>query len=185
MKRISLTMIHDHLDYFPSFPCPDGYRIRTFARGDERSWAEIEAAAGEFENQQQALERFQTEFSPFLREMENRCFLLETRDGEAIGTATAWYGHLAGEERGRVHWVGIIPSYQGKKLSKPLLTTTMMRLAKDYRKGYLTTQTTSYQAINLYLNFGFTPYFCDDSSKEGWQLVEQVLRRKLFRTYSE
>jgi ribosomal protein S18 acetylase RimI-like enzyme len=111
--------------------------------------------------------------------MEDRCFILEDRHGDAIGTATAWYGHFEGEERGRVHWVGIIPSYQGRKLSKPLLSAVMARLARDHQKVYLDTQTTSYQAVNLYLNFGFVPYLKDESCKEGWLLMEHVLKRKI------
>lgn len=179
MKKIRLEMVRDHMDHFPYFSCPSGYTIRTFVRGDERLWAKIEAEAGEFAKQEQALERFQVEFDPFLSEMENRCFLLENRYGETIGTATAWYGYFEGEKRGRIHWLGIIPSYQGKKLSKPLLTAVMTRLAKDHQKGYLTTQTTSYQAVNLYLSFGFVPYLSDASSKEGWLLMEQILQRRI------
>jgi ribosomal protein S18 acetylase RimI-like enzyme len=99
--------------------------------------------------------------------MENRCFLLEDRHGEAIGMATAWYKHFEGEERGHIHWMGIVSSYQGRKLSKPLLNAVMACLARDHQKAYLDTQTTSYQAVNLYLSFGFIPYLSNDSSKEG------------------
>jgi len=180
MEEISLDMVRDHMDHLPSFSCPSDYSIRTFVRGDERLWAKIKSQAGtSFTNQEQALEHFKEEFSPFLSEMEDRCFLLENRHGDAIGTATAWYGHFEGEERGRVHWVGIIPSYQGRKLSKPLLSAVMARLARDHQKAYLDTQTTSYPAVNLYLSFGFVPYLRDDSDKEGWLLMEQVLHRKI------
>lgn len=179
MRRIPLKMVHDHIDQSPFFACPGGYTIRTFARRDEQLWAKIETEAGEFADQKQALEHFHTEFGPFLSKFEDHCFLLENNKGEAIGTATAWMGIFDGEERGRIHWVGIIPNYQGKKLSKPLLSAAMARLARDYQKGYLTTQTTSYQAINLYLNFGFVPYLCDASSEEGWLLMEQILQRKI------
>jgi GNAT superfamily N-acetyltransferase len=179
VKSIPLTMVREYMDDIPSFSCPGGYTIRTFSRGDEQLWAKIESETGEFANQDQALERFRTEFGPFLSEMEDRCFLLENRYGEAIGTATAWYGDFGGERRGRVHWVGIIPSYQGKKLSKPLLTTVMMRLAREHQKVYLKTQTTSYQAVNLYLSFGFVPYLSHNSCQEGWLLMEQVLQRKI------
>jgi hypothetical protein len=55
----------------------------------------------------------------------------------------------------------------------------MARLARDQAKAYLTTQTTSYPAVNLYLSFGFTPYLGADSVKEGWQLLEEVLHRKI------
>jgi ribosomal protein S18 acetylase RimI-like enzyme len=179
MKEISLEMVRDQMDHLPSLSCPSDYTLRIFIRGDERLWAKIETLAGEFANQEQASEHFKAEFGPFLSAMEDRCFLLEDRHGEAIGTATAWYGHFAGEERGRVYWVGIVPSYQGRKLSKPLLSAVMARLARDHQKAYLDTQTTSYQAVNLYLSFGFVPYLSNDSSKEGWLLMEHILQRKI------
>lgn len=179
MQEISLEMVCDHMDHLPFYPCPGDYRIRTYVRGNERPWAKIETEAGEFANQEQALEQVGEEFRPFLSEMEDRCFFLEDSHGEAIGTCTAWYGHFAGEARGRVHWMGIVPSHQGRKLSKPLLSAVMARLAQDHQKAYLDTQTTSYQAVNLYLSFGFVPYLGNDSSIEGWLLMEQILQRKI------
>src|SRR5450759_4307933 len=98
MKYIPLDMVRDHMDHIPAFSCPSDYAIRTFVRGDERLWARIESLAGEFPNQEQALEHFEKEFGPFLSDMEDRCFILEDRHGEAIGTATAWYGQFEGEE---------------------------------------------------------------------------------------
>lgn len=179
MKYIPLAMIRDHMDHIPVVPCPAGYAIRTFATGDEPRWAQIETLAGEFPDQQHALQRFAEDFGPFLSEMEERGFILENERGDAIGTATAWYGPFAGEERGRVSWVGIVPAYQGRKLSRPLLSAVMTRLARDHPTAYLTTQTTSYRAINLYLSYGFVPYLTDESSQEGWSLMEQVLQRKI------
>jgi hypothetical protein len=55
----------------------------------------------------------------------------------------------------------------------------MARLARNHQKAYLDTQTTSYQAVNLYFSFGFVPYLSNDSSKEGWLLMEHVLQRKI------
>lgn len=180
MKSIRLVMVRDHMDHLPSFSCPDGYRIRTFVRdrGDERRWAEIESAAGEFPDQQQALRRFDEDFGQSLGGLEDRCFILEDARGDAIGTATAWYGRVAGEERGRVHWVGIVPDHQGRGLSKPLLSAVMARLAEHHQKAYLSTRTTNYRAVNLYLAYDFVPYLTDGSSEEGWSMMEHVLHRK-------
>lgn len=172
-------MVRDHMNDLPSFSCPVGYRIRTFRCGEEPLWAAIEAAAGEFPDPEQALQHFNAEFGPYLDAMVHRCFMLETADGAAIGTATAWYGQFEGEERGRVSWVSIIPAYQGRKLSKPLVSAVLAHLAKDHRSAYLTTQTTSYRAVNLYLDFGFVPRLVSDSCRDGWRLMEQVLRRRI------
>jgi ribosomal protein S18 acetylase RimI-like enzyme len=179
MKYISLAMVRDHMYHIPDFSCPGGYTIRNFVKGDEPRWAEIEVLAGEFPDQELALQRFEKDFGSNLDQMEERCFFLEDRSGTAIGTATAWYGLLDGEVRGRVSWVGIVPAYQGRKLAKPLLSAVMNRMAKDHQKAYLTTQTTSYRAINLYLTFGFVPHFIHSSCEEGWSLVEHALNRTI------
>src|SRR5687768_2066658 len=120
---IPLTMLRDTMEDIPSVTCPDGFRIRTFVRGDQGNWARIEALAGEFTDEDEALHDFEDEFGSVLDLMEDRCFLLETSQSEVIGTATAWLGDFAGKERGRVHWVGIVPAFQGRKLAKPLLST--------------------------------------------------------------
>jgi GNAT superfamily N-acetyltransferase len=179
MKYIPVELIRNNMDHLPDFSCPVGYSIRTFVPGNERLWAQIEAEAGEFDTAEEALTHFNTEFGAFADELEDRCFFLEDPKGNAIGTATAWYGTLAGEVYGRVHWVGIIPSHQGKKLSKPLLSAVMSRLARDHEKAYLTTQTTSYPAVNLYLSFGFVPSISTNRDTEGWELLEEVLHRKI------
>jgi hypothetical protein len=41
MLDIPLTMFHEHLsvDSIPFFPCPDGFRVRSFRAGDDVVWA--------------------------------------------------------------------------------------------------------------------------------------------------
>jgi len=117
----------------------------------------------------EALERFEKEFGSYRDEMEERCFfIVHKENGRVIGTATAWYNNdFKGERYGRVHWVGIHPDFQGKKLAKPLLAVVMMCLAKHHDKAYLTSQTTSYKAINMYLDFGFAPEITDDEAAKA------------------
>ncbi len=179
LKPIPLTMVRDDLNHLPSLVCPAGYAIRTFRPGDAEHWARVEALAEEFASQDEALREFEEEFGPRWRELEDRCFLLEDSQGAVIGTAMAWDGEFAGEVRGRVHWVGIVPAYQGRRLAKPLLSTVLQRLARDHGAAFLTTQTTTWRAVNLYLNFGFVPHLDDASDVEGWRLMEQVLRRRI------
>lgn len=179
MKYIQLAMLRDHMRAIPAFDCPPGYRIRTYVPGDEYNWARIETLAGEFRSQEAALQRFQQFYGPSLEKLADRGFFLENSQGEAIGTATAWFGEFAGAERGRVSWVAIIPAEQGKKLAKPLLSAVLQRLAQEHSSAFLTTQTTSYPAINLYLSLGFAPYLLRDTCPEGWSLMEQTLQRKI------
>ena len=181
MKYIPLKMVRNNLLNIPQHSLPAGFRIRMFEKGDEHLWARIEASVDEFKNEEAALEHFDKEFGPYIDEMSLRCVFVENQDGEAIGTTTAWYGDLQGdgEISGRIHWVAIAPEYQGKKLSKPLLSAAMNILANHHTKAYLTSQTTSYQAINLYLNYGFEPFITGPSCNEAWTLLENTLNRKI------
>ena len=116
-----------------------------------------------------------------MHEMEQRCLFLENPKGEVIGTTTAWYGNLTRDSKicGRIHWVAILPEYQGKQLSKPLLSEAMNRLSQYHNQAFLTSQTTSYQAVNMYLNYGFRPILSNEKDYEAWTLLEKTLNRAI------
>lgn len=181
MKNIPLTMVRHDLCNIPEPPLPEGFQLKFFKQGDEKSWAEIETRAGEFEDTWTGLERYHKEFGAYVEEMSQRCLFIENPYGEKIGTATAWMGDLDEKNKGlgRIHWVGIIPEYQGKKLSKPLLSAALKRLSQYHSKAYLTSQTTSFQAVNMYLNYGFEPFIESTACDEAWSLLEQVLQREI------
>jgi len=180
MKKISLTMVRQDLDNIPQYAFTPNYRIRNYKAGEEPIWADIEVSVDEFSDKLAALEHFDKEFGSFLEDMSARCLFIENEDGKVIGTTTAWYGALGNDETwGRIHWVAVHPDYQGKKLAKPLLSSALQILSNYHNKAYLTTQTTSYQAINMYLNYGFEPYITKPECLEGWRLLEEVLNRKI------
>ena len=55
-----------------------------------------------------------------------------------------------------MHWVAILPAYQGRGLAKPLLAQVMQTMAVlGHRQVYLTTQRFRRAAIGLYTSFGF------------------------------
>ncbi len=181
MKYIKLQMIREDLKDIPEYELPEGYRFRMFEAGDEKTWANIETRVDEFKTEAAALERFGREFGDHIDEMGDRCLFIENAEGEAIGTTTAWYGDLEGDGtiRGRIHWVGIVPEYQGRGLSKPLLSRAMDILAESHESAYLTSQTTSWQAVNMYLNFGFQPVRLDGNYEAAWALMEEKLGREI------
>src|SRR5699024_3142078 len=125
--------------------------------------------------------RFTKEFANEIDLFTKRCLILENEERKAIGTTTAWYGipQSMEETYGRIHWVAIIPEYQGKGLAKPLLTAAMNILAKHHDKAYLTSQTISYQAINMYLNYGFHPHMTKQTCQQAWTLLEEKLNRNI------
>jgi GNAT superfamily N-acetyltransferase len=173
----SLKMTRDHLRDIPAFPLPEGYGLRTFQPGDEQAWARIERRVDEFATEAEALREFDAYFGGDVAALSTRCFFLTDAHGKPIGTASAWWSDLDGETRGEVAWVGIVPEHQGKGLAKPLLSAVMRRLAQSHERAWLRTQTISYRAVDLYLNYGFAPYPRQPEDEEGWRIIEDLLDR--------
>lgn len=174
MKNIPITMIRPHLRDIPDVSLPPGYSIRPFKAGSEQLWKETAVQSGLFQSIEQAAARYEQEFAQVAAQLEDRCFFLLHGKEQVIGTAMAWYHpDYLGECYGRIHWVGIIPQFQGRGLAKPLLAAAMHRLAQNHDKAYLTSQTTSYKAICMYLDFGFVPWMQTDHSEEAWALLRK------------
>ena len=181
IKYFKVRMIHNNIrEVNTNIPLPQGYYFRNFKDGDQEIWAQIETAAGEFSSIYKALKRFRYEFTGFETELRSRCFFLCDRNDRAIGTSMGWYGQdLNGEIIGRLHWIAIHPDYQGKKLGKPLVARAIKRMQQSHAKAYLTSQTTSWKAINMYLDFGFVPSYTSDDCKIAWKLLASKLNRKI------
>ena len=156
---------------------PSGYRIRRAVAGDEGHWVTVEVAAGEFRDEDSAWQRMTQNFGSFAT-TDDAVFLLESPDGDVIGTATATTDEFEGRRQGQVGWVGIAPKYQGQGLAKPLLATVVNELAnRGWKEAFLTTQTTSWRAVGLYLGFSFKPALRPGTPDEarGWQMVAKEL----------
>jgi GNAT superfamily N-acetyltransferase len=168
---IPITMVRDSLDGLPDYPLPEGYSIRTFKRGDGPLWAEIGASAGNFDSLDAAVEQFDKGLAEPVEDMGSRCFfLVHNESNRAVGTAMAWYdpAFVEGENYGRVHWVAIVPEFQGKGLAKPLMSVVLKRLAESHTKAVLGTQTFRKAAVSLYLDLGFVPYFKRETCPQAW-----------------
>jgi ribosomal protein S18 acetylase RimI-like enzyme len=170
-------MTRENLWSLPQYPLPGGFTIRRFRPGDEWRWAEVETSVGEFTDAKAAREHFEWEFGGRTDELGSRCHLLVAPGGRVVGTASAWYGRdIEGELRGRLHFVAIEPGHQGRGLAKPLVGAAMNRLVRLHRRAYLTTQTTSFKAIKIYLDLGFEPRIETPLHLHGWKLMADLLR---------
>ncbi|WP_246066802.1 GNAT family N-acetyltransferase [Paenibacillus koleovorans] len=172
-------MVREGLESIPEAALPAGYSFRLYREGDESHWADIETLASEFPEREAALTRFRQEFCPYLDEMKRRCLFVVSPVGRYVGTTTAWYGDTLGDGvQGRIHWVAVIPEEQGSKLAKPLLSEALRVMAAlGHERAYLTTQTTSWKAVNMYLQYGFKPHVRGELCREGWSLIEEQLGR--------
>ena len=152
-----LTMIRPGLEGIPFFDLPKGFSLRWYQPGDDRCWFEIHRRA----DRENVItpDLFRRKFGSDEGELGRRQAYLVAPDESVIGTASAWFDRdFEGGQYGRVHYVAILPEYQGRGLSKPLLAKVCTRLRElGHERAYLTTSTGRLRAIRLYLRFGFVP----------------------------
>ncbi len=151
-------MVLPSLDNIPHYPLPLGFSLRSYnpQNGDDETWALVETAAGEFSNIASALEKFDTWTSELPGQIGKRCFfLVDDATNKDVGTITVWEGFGVYKNYGRIHWVAIIPEYQGRGLAKPLISAALSEMKNTYSRAYLKTDDSKPQAIGVYSDFGF------------------------------
>jgi GNAT superfamily N-acetyltransferase len=147
-------MEHAALAAHPQWELPAGFTLRFYEPGDAAHWVEIHRKA-DMINRITA-DSYRREFGEDESLLAQRQLFLLDADGGPIGTATAWLGKDVEQGWGRIHWVAIIPEYQGRGLGKPLMTAVANRLVElGHEKAYLMTSKARPKAIQLYLQCGF------------------------------
>jgi len=175
---IDVRMTRENLENIPKCALPAGYAIRWYRPGDEDTWHRIQSLADKYTKVTSDL--FTGEFGTDAKVLsERQCFLYDG-DNDAIGTASAWFAEQEGRYLGRVHWLAIVPRYQGKGLATPLLAAVCDRLKSlGHCKTFLTTQTCRVPAINLYAKFGFVPVIESDADRQIWKELARHVKYPL------
>lgn len=178
MNNRPVAMALPSLADIPAYALPDGFALRGYQPGDARHWMRI----------QQASDRLTVFPSGFFRRkfgVDNaalaarQLYLLGPR-AQPIGTATAWWEDTPEGAVGLVHWVAILPTYQGQGLARPLLSVVCTRLAAlGHRSARLRTSTARVPAINLYLRFGFQPIIDSPAARDAWRSILPDLKYPL------
>jgi GNAT superfamily N-acetyltransferase len=175
-RNIGIRMRRDDLDNLPRYTLPRGFEAKWYRPGDQRLWLDIQYQSERWSTINEA--KFETEFGRDDAALGQRmCFLCDVA-GEAVATASAWHnGEIDGEPAGRLHWVAVVPRYQGKGLSKPLLSIVCERMRElGHTRAMLATSTARPAAVNLYLHFGFRPMIRHDSDQSNWDELAPHLK---------
>jgi len=150
-------MMRDDLNDFPTYKLPAGYRFRMFRDGDDKTWTDLHLSAEPFIRVTPEL--FVREYDAHRAVLPDRMFFVETEDGEAAGSISAWWApdRYDQTERGLIHWVIVHANHQRRGIAKPMMTRAMQRLAASYTNAMLGTSSERIWAIKVYLDFGFYP----------------------------
>lgn len=171
-------MLERPLDNIPEYALPQGYRFVLYRTGDAESWINIEISAKELKDREQGTEVWEKYYGGKDSELVSRMVFIENDKGEKIATATAFYDIYGRDKSGDgwLHWVAVHRDYQGRGLSKPLISHTL-KLMKSlgYTRAKIPTQTTTWLACKIYLDFGFVPIKKNaERSRDGWRIVRTL-----------
>lgn len=180
----SITMVRVSRRPFPQFGLPAGFSFAWYQPGCEHWWHHIQLRSDLLTRITHDL--FWRAFGAARGELPRRqCYLLDASHA-AIGTATAWFDpNYRGEPWGRLHWVAILPEYQGRGLAKALLTVVCERLRELHPdRAFLRTAPQRLPAIQLYQKFGFVPEIHSTEDRRQWSRILSELRGTALRRRS-
>ena len=170
-------MLENDLKAIPCYQLPAGYHFVTYTPNDRDAWIAIEQSAKEFETCEQGLEAWNRYYESVQDQLPGRMYFIETDAGEKVATATAFYDIYGRDTTdGWLHWVAVKREHQGKGLSKPLISHVLHRM-KDlgYTHAKIPTQTNTWVACKIYLDFGFLPIPKNlKNSSEGWRMAKAL-----------
>lgn len=171
-----LLMNYEDTSNYEQYDLPTGYHFEFYKNDkDIIDWVNIHFKSGEFTDYEYAIQVFHDYYDYFENELNKRCIFVLNEENEKIGTGTI--SLLKKEEYGYdavVDWVAIKKEYQGKHLSRPLISR-LIKLASElgHKKILLHTQTHSWLAAKLYLDAGFNPFNIEKDYK-GWQILKTL-----------
>ncbi len=171
LPNIGVQMTRADLGNLPHAPLPPGFRVRPFADGaDPALWVAIIRGGETFFTIEDDL--WERAFGFDLPAARERVFFVETDTGEPVGTVAAWYGSDEKAEWGRIHWITMLPAYQGQGIGKAALAYALRRLAElGHQAVYLETSTARLPALQMYLRFGFVPAYDRPDARDAWSAV--------------
>ena len=178
IRYIDLLMERLDLNEIPEYKLPEGYRFVFYQPGDRDEWIKIEHSARELQDFEHGVRTWEKYYGGVEDTLHNRRIFIENAQGEKVATATAYYDANGGlpPQRGQVHWVAVRRDHQGRGLAKPLIMQVLKVMKqRGHTEAMLHTQTTTWVAVRLYLNFGFRPVpEHAEKNRDGWRIIRAL-----------
>lgn len=157
----NLFMMCEKLNSDALTDVPEGYTLRPLRPDELELWKVIHFdTAPEVEQNKAFMDQYyDTVYAPYADTFYNSCLVLCRNDtGEPIGTCFAW---MAYQKVLTIHWFKIKKEYENHGLGRALLSGVMRTINPQSYPVFLHTQPSSYRAIKLYTDFGFS-FLTDD-----------------------
>ncbi|MBE6108641.1 MAG: GNAT family N-acetyltransferase [Erysipelotrichaceae bacterium] len=170
----------------PVYVLPEGYHYEFYQPGDRDAWIEIEKSSKECSTYEEAIVAWNKYFAPYESLLSSRMIFIVTDSGRKVATASAYFDvhGLDPFDSGRLHWVAVHRDFQGKGLSRPLLSKTMTMMSLlDVAHAYCNTSTRNWVACRLYLDFGFLPENVEEEI--GWRIMKTLTNHPVLNQFKE
>ncbi|UPO97545.1 GNAT family N-acetyltransferase [Cetobacterium somerae] len=174
VENIHLIMTKENLD-FNEKQLPEGYEFVMYESGMMNKWIEIQLSSKHILERLEGENYFKDVFLKNENFLKESMIFIKDSKGDLVGTGAIWEGKYFPQDKNksyRLHWIAVDPKHGGKGLAKAIVSK-LLSIFKDKKMGeglYLSTQTCSYVAIKIYLDFGFKPYDLEKNQK-GWDIV--------------
>lgn len=180
-------LLEGSLDHITEYALPVGYHFEFYQDGDRDIWIEIEKSAKEFSSYDEGLAAWNRYYAGRENELLDRMVFVVSEQGEKVATATAFYD-INGKDKsgaGWLHWVAVKRAYQGKGLSKPLVTYVLnVMKALGYTYAKIPTQTNTWLAVKVYLDLGFRLIPKNAvNSYDGWCIIKTLTNHKALNNF--
>lgn len=128
---VEVAMVRSDLNDIPHYALNGDYFFKFYENGDAQIWVNAQSAAEPY-HKSLKVDFLAKEFGNDFESLEARqIFIKNIKSGDIVATATAWNGELIeGIPMGRIHWVAVVPSHQGRGLAKALCTKMLYILRK-------------------------------------------------------
>ena len=129
---------------------PEGYTVRLCRRDELKIWKVL--ALEEPQYVDYLTEYFDAVYADKADEFFERCLFVCDPQGKPVGTCFLWkaYGKIE-----TIHWLHVLPEYEGLGLGRALLTEVLQRAKVEDFPIYLHTHPHCLRAVHLYNEFGF------------------------------
>lgn len=163
-----LRMLRPTLSALPAMALPAGFALRSYEAGDGAHWERILAGSFGGEPSRFSFDRMMRRDVAYLPER-----VLFIVAGETpVATASAWRVPGLMAETGTVHYVGVLPEFQGHRLGYWVTLATLHRMvAEGFQRATLTTDDFRLPAVKTYLRLGFEPVLAHENQRERWPKV--------------
>ena len=167
MVTKQLIMRNSDLSKVPELILPEGFQVVTHKDGFEKEWEDIIESS--FET------HFDFDFLIKAGDYAPEKVLYLVKDDKFVATTSA-VEHEAFKGEGWFRMVGVHKNSQGMGAGKKISLAALNSLkARGYKTAVLSTDDHRIPAIKLYLSVGFEPVYIDDSHKERWEKVFEVI----------